>query len=76
MENKIVYLKTYIITICLLILLFLVGIGGCVFYYEKRTDELENTINTYQNQYTVTSPNGGITILPGGDTSVSNVTAE
>ncbi len=76
MENKIVYLKTYVITICLLILLFLVGIGGCVFYYEKKIDELENTINTYQNQYTVTSPNGGITILPGGDTSVSNVTAE
>ncbi len=76
MENKIVYMKTYIITICLLILLFLVGIGGCVFYYEKKIDELENTINTYQNQYTITSPNGGITILPGGDTSVSNVTAE
>lgn len=76
MENKIVYLKTYVITICLLILLFLVGIGGCVFYYEKKIDELENTINTYQNQYTITSPNGGITILPGGDTSVSNVTAE
>jgi len=58
MENKIVYLKTYIITICLLVLLFLVGIGGCVYYYENRIAELE------------------ITIVPDGDTSVSNVTAE
>lgn len=70
MENKIVYLKTYVITICLLIVLFLVGIGGCVFYYEKKIDELKNTINTNQSQ------NSGITLLPGGDTSVSNVTAE
>ena len=70
MENKIVYLKTYVITICLLIVLFLVGIGGCVFYYEKKIDELENTINTNQRQ------NGGITIVPDGDTSVSNVTAK
>lgn len=71
MENKIVYLKTYIITIAILLVLFLVGIGGCVFYYEKKIDELENTINTYQTQYTtVTSPNGGITILPGGEIPV------
>ncbi|MCI9087522.1 MAG: hypothetical protein HFJ32_03075 [Clostridia bacterium] len=70
MENKIVYLKTYIITICLLILLFLVGIGGCVYYYENRIAELKNNTNTNQNQ------NTGITIVPDEDTDVNNVTAE
>lgn len=68
MENKIVYLKTYIITICLLVLLFLVGIGGCVYYYENRIAELENAANTNQNS--------GISIVPDGDTDVNNVTAE
>ena len=70
MENKIVYLKTYIITICLLVLLFLVGIGGCVYYYENRRAELENTAATNQNQ------NSGISIVPDGDTDVNNVTVE
>ena len=76
MENKIVRMKTFIVTISLLVLLFLVGIGGLLYYYENKVDELENTISTYQNQYTITSPNGGITILPGGDTSVNNVIAK
>lgn len=70
MENKIVYLKTYIITVVALLILFLVGIGGCIFYYENRIAELENTTNTNQNQ------NTGITIVPDVDTSVDNVTAE
>lgn len=70
MENKIVYLKTYIITICLLILLFLVGIGGCVYYYENRIAELEKTNVNNQNQ------NSGISIVPDVDTNVNNVTAE
>jgi hypothetical protein len=69
-ENKIVYLKTYIITICILVLLFLVGIGGCVYYYENRIAELENTASTNQNQ------NSGISIVPDGDTDVNNVIAE
>lgn len=70
MENKIVYLKTYIITICLLVLLFLVGIGGCVYYYENRIAELEKTKVNNQNQ------NSGISIVPDGDTNVNNVIAE
>lgn len=70
MENKIVYLKTYIITICLLVLLFLVGIGGCVYYYENRIAELEKTNVNNQNQ------NSGISIVPDGDTNVNNVIAE
>lgn len=70
MENKIVYLKTYIITICLLILLFLVGIGGCVYYYENRIAELEKTKVNNQNQ------DSGISIVPDGDTNVNNVIAE
>ena len=70
MENKIVYLKTYIITICLLVLLFLVGIGGCVYYYENRIAELENGIDANQSQ------NSGISIVPEGDIDVNNVTAE
>ena len=68
MENKIVYLKTYIITICLLVLLFLIGIGGCVYYYENRIAELENT--------TITNEGSGITIVPDDDTNVNNVIAE
>lgn len=70
MENKIVYLKTYIITICLLVLLFLVGIGGCVYYYENRIAELEKTKVNNQNQ------SSGISIVPDGDTNVNNVIAE
>lgn len=70
MENKIVYLKTYIITICLLVLLFLVGIGGCIYYYENKLNELENIVNTNQNQ------NSGISIVPDTDTNVNNVVAE
>ena len=70
MENKIVYLKTYIITICLLVLLFLVGIGGCVYYYENRIAEFENDINANK------SKNSGISIVPDGDTDVNNVIAE
>lgn len=70
MENKIVYLKTYIITICLLVLLFLVGIGGCVYYYENRIAELEKTKVNNQNQ------NSGISIVPDSDTNVNNVIAE
>ena len=76
MENKIVRMKTFIVTISLLVLLFLVGIGGLLYYYENKVDELEHMLNASQNQYTVTSPNGGITILPGGDTSVNNVIAK
>ncbi len=76
MENKIVRMKTFIVTISLLVLLFLVGIGGLLYYYENKVDELERMLNASQNQYTVTSPNGGITILPGGDTSVNNVIAK
>lgn len=68
MENKIVYLKTYIITICILVLLFLIGIGGCIYYYENRIAELENT--------TIINENSGITIVPDGDTDVNNVIAE
>ena len=68
MENKIVYLKTYIITISLLVLFFLVGIGGCIYYYENRIAELENT--------TIINENSGITIVPDGDTDVNNVIAE
>lgn len=67
MENKIVYLKTYIITICLLVLLFLVGIGGCVYYYENKITELEKSINTNENQ------NSGISIVPDSDTNVNDV---
>lgn len=70
MENKIVYLKTYIITICLLVLLFLVGIGGCVYYYENKIAELEKTNVNNQSQ------NTGVTIVPDGDTNVNNVIAE
>lgn len=70
MENKIVYLKTYIITICLLVLLFLVGIGGCVYYYENRIAEQEKTNVNNQNQ------NSGISIVPDVDTNVNNVVAE
>lgn len=70
MENKIVYLKTYIITTCLLILLFLIGIGGCVYYYENKIAELEKTNVNNQNQ------NSGISIVPDVDTNVNNVTAE
>ena len=68
MENKIVCFKTYVITICILVVLFLIGIGGCIYYYENRIAELENT--------TITNENGGITIVPDGDTNVNNVIAE
>ena len=68
MENKIVYLKTYIITICILVLLFLISIGACVYYYENRIAELENA--------TITNENSGITIVPDVDTNVNNVIAE
>lgn len=68
MENKIVCFKTYVITICILVVLFLISIGGCIYYYENRIAELENT--------TITNENGGITIVPDGDTNVNNVIAE
>lgn len=69
MENKIVRMKTFVITISLLVLLFLIGIGGCVYYYENKVDELERMLNASK------APSG-ITIVPGGDTDVNNVTAE
>lgn len=70
MENKIVYLKTYIITISLLVLFFLVGIGGCIYYYENKIAEIEQTKNINQDH------NTGITIVQDVDTNVNNVTAE
>ena len=70
MENKIVYLRTYIITVCILVFLFLIGIGGCIYYYENKIAELENTMSMNHEQ------NSGITIVPDGDTDVNNVVAE
>ena len=67
MENKIVYLKTYVTTIGILVTIFLIGIVGCVFYYESRIAALENTTNMNQS---------GISIVPDVDTDVNNVIAE
>jgi len=67
MENKIVYLKTYITTIGILIAIFLIGIAGCVYYYESKIATLENKIQTNQS---------GISIVPDKDTDVSNVVAK
>ncbi len=67
MENKIVYLKTYITTIGILIAIFLIGIAGCVYYYENKIVTLENKIQTNQS---------GISIVQNIDTDVNNVTAK
>lgn len=82
MENKIVRMKTFIVTISLLVLLFLVGIGGLLYYYENKVDELERMLETSKNS-------SGITIVPERDenkninvtntdvdTNVNNVIAE
>lgn len=67
MENKIVYLKTYIITIVVLLTLFIAGLLGIVFYYENRIENLENMSNSNQT---------GITIVENLDTNVDNVKAK
>ena len=41
MENKIVYLKTYIITIVVMIILFLAGLGGVAYYYEQKIEKIK-----------------------------------
>ena len=41
MENKIVYLKTYIITIVVMIILFLAGLGGVSYYYEQKIEKIK-----------------------------------
>lgn len=67
MENKIVLLRTYIITIVALVILFAVAICGCVFYYENRIDTLENSIQANPS---------GITIVQNVDTNVNDVIAK
>lgn len=57
MENKIVYLKTYIITIVVMLILFVAGLGGLAYYYEQKIDYIKDN-----------KPN--ITIV---DTNVDNV---
>lgn len=42
MENKIVYLKTYIITIVVMLILFAAGLGGLAYYYEKKIDNIKD----------------------------------
>lgn len=68
MENKIVYLKTYIITIVVLIILFIAALGGCLYYYENKINTLEKT--------TPNNNQSGITIVQDKDTSVDNVIAK
>lgn len=64
MENKIIYLKTYIITIVLLVILFITALLGVVYYYENKIEKLDNIPNPNQT---------GITIVEDIDTSVDNV---
>lgn len=64
MENKIVYLKTYIITIVVLVILFVTTLLGVVYYYENKIEKLDNIPNPNQT---------GITIVENVDTSVDNV---
>ena len=68
MENKIIYLKTYITTIGILVAIFFIGIAGCIYYYENRIASLESEINKEQSS--------GISILPDADTDVNNVIAK
>lgn len=70
MENKIVYLKTYIITIVVLVILFIVALGGTVYYYEQKIKNLQGSEKGIKNNQT------GITIVENLDTSVDNVRAE
>lgn len=67
MENKIVYLKTYIITIVVLVILFVTTLLGVVYYYENKIEKLDNIPNPNQT---------GITIVENVDTSVDNVKAK
>ncbi len=70
MENKIVYLKTYIITIVILLVVFVGTIGAGIYYYENKIDKLENKIQTSQPQ------NTGITLVNNLDTSLEGITAQ
>lgn len=67
MENKIVYLKTYITTIAILVILFIGALGGVVYHYQNKISTLENAINAEKSN---------ITIVENLDTSVDNVRAE
>lgn len=69
MENKIIYLKTYVITIVAIFIIFITIISGLVYYYESIIQELENTVTKNNNT-------SGITILQDTNTSLENVKAK
>lgn len=69
MENKIVYLKTYIITIVAMFIILIATVAGLVYYYENRIKSIENA-------YVQKPDISGITILNENDTSLENVKAE
>lgn len=45
MENKIVYMKTYLFTIIALVVVFAVAIGGCIYYYEGKLAKIQKTLD-------------------------------
>jgi len=45
MENKIVYLKTYIMTIVVLVIMFAIAMGAVVYHYENKMQELKQMNN-------------------------------
>lgn len=64
MENKIVYLKTYIMTIVVLVIMFAIAMGAVVYHYENKMQELKQ----------MSPVQSGITIVPENeDTSVDGV---
>lgn len=68
MENKIVYLKTYIITIVALVVLFAAALGGMYYYYENKIKSIQSEQKTNNES--------DITIIQDQDTSVDNVVAK
>ena len=67
MENKIVYLKTFIVTIAILVIIFAIAIGGCIYYYEAKLKDLDSVISLKNNLTIIQNDENGIRNIIGND---------